>query len=215
LKLGYNPPCFFWIAEFKDGKATPQFDPDTGEESFLDYEKESDKLKSFGWYPISYALAEKMPIEARVKNLPRFVLHLEKGDKLIAKRRQSIHRSSYHFCMKCGEKWQFKKDSPKHEVTVIQNDKPETYTSAICPHCETYNKYVCDDCKDIVLSKNKQKEIFCTGCERKYPYHITILSEEWRETKYLLGVERDGYRKILFIDEDGNTVISNEEVTKQ
>ena len=39
----------FWIAEYQDGTALPQFDPDTGEEHLFK-EVDQSKLKRFGWY---------------------------------------------------------------------------------------------------------------------------------------------------------------------
>jgi hypothetical protein len=57
--LGYRPLVYFWIAEYTDGSALPQFDPETGREnSFAEIDHK--KLHCFGWYPFSPKLAQKI-----------------------------------------------------------------------------------------------------------------------------------------------------------
>ena len=49
----------FWIAEYEDGQALPQFDPDTGEEHLFK-DVDHSKLKRFGWYAFPRKLANKV-----------------------------------------------------------------------------------------------------------------------------------------------------------
>ena len=65
----------FWIAEYQDGTALPQFDPDTGEEHLFK-EVDQSKLKHFGWYAFPPKLAQK--VENAVVNplLNSYVLEL-------------------------------------------------------------------------------------------------------------------------------------------
>lgn len=86
--LGYNPLRYFWIAEYDDGMALPQFDPETGLENLADpdwlpirtsmyaavdntmiplgirkprpafFAKK--RLARFGWYPFPLGLAIKI-----------------------------------------------------------------------------------------------------------------------------------------------------------
>lgn len=89
--LGYNPPCFFWIAHYNDETSLPQYDPRTGEEnSFKDIDQS--KLKSFGWYPFTAALAKRIPQKVVVNPfLHPVILHLEGERRLIAVRRNFVH----------------------------------------------------------------------------------------------------------------------------
>jgi hypothetical protein len=57
--LGYRPLVYFWIAEYTDGSALPQFDPETGKENRFS-EVDHPKLKRFGWYPFSLKLAQQI-----------------------------------------------------------------------------------------------------------------------------------------------------------
>lgn len=73
----------FWIAEYTDGQALPQFDLDTGKENLF---KDIDfsKLKRFGWYPFTLLLAEFIPYAMANPLLPSCVIALGPEDKLIA-----------------------------------------------------------------------------------------------------------------------------------
>ena len=91
--LPYHPLVFFWIAEYEDGKALPQFDPETGEENKFAL-TDKGKLKKFGWHPFTPELAEKIYKRSGLivipTNNPSYVINLKKGDKLIAKRENII-----------------------------------------------------------------------------------------------------------------------------
>lgn len=65
----------FWIAEYDDGTALPQFDPDTGKENVFS-EVDQSRLVRFGWYSFSPKLAQK--VENAVVNplLNSYVLEL-------------------------------------------------------------------------------------------------------------------------------------------
>lgn len=98
--LPYHPLVFFWIAEYEDGKALPQFDPETGEENKFTL-TDKGKLKKFGWHPftpeLSHKIIERSGLITIPTNNPHYVISLEKGDKLIAKRENIIK-----FRMKSG-----------------------------------------------------------------------------------------------------------------
>jgi len=87
--LGYRPLVFFWIAEYADGTALAQFDPETGKENLF---KNVDltRVKRFGWYPFNEDLAEKIFEAEGLIVVPsafkHCVVELEAGDKLVAKR---------------------------------------------------------------------------------------------------------------------------------
>ena len=87
--LGYRPLVYFWIAEYTDGFALPQFDPETGKENRFS-EIDHLRLHRFGWYPFSPKLAQKIletekTIVMSTKNQP-YTVTLEKGDRLVAYR---------------------------------------------------------------------------------------------------------------------------------
>ncbi|HEY4674475.1 MAG TPA: hypothetical protein VIH48_00300 [Candidatus Bathyarchaeia archaeon] len=91
--LPYRPLVFFWIAEYEDGKAVAQFDPDTGEEKTFALVQE-DRLIAFGWYPfkpeLSGRITKKSGLVTIATNNPSYRVKLEKGDKLIAKRENVV-----------------------------------------------------------------------------------------------------------------------------
>ena len=79
-----------WVAEYSDGYALPQFDPETGEENRFANIDQS-KLCRFGWYPFSAEMAAKMSVVAIPTRNPYHVIELNEGDKLVAVRRNHIH----------------------------------------------------------------------------------------------------------------------------
>ncbi|MCW4033816.1 MAG: hypothetical protein NWF03_00455 [Candidatus Bathyarchaeota archaeon] len=91
--LGYRPLVYFWIAEYSDGSALPQFDPQTGKENRFS-EVDQHKLARFGWYPFSQQLAqkvwstEKMLVVASENR--SYSVTLQKGDKLVAYRTGTV-----------------------------------------------------------------------------------------------------------------------------
>lgn len=91
--LGYRPLVYFWIAEYSDGSALSQFDPETGEENlFRDVDRL--RLKRFGWYPFTPRLTKKIfeadgIIAAPTNNKP-YTVEIRKGQKLVAYRTCSI-----------------------------------------------------------------------------------------------------------------------------
>jgi hypothetical protein len=91
--LGYRPLVYFWIAEYTDGSALPQFDPETGKENRFS-EIDHQKLHRFGWYPFSPKLAQQiLKAEKTVvtpTTNPSYAVTLEKGDRLLAHRTNSI-----------------------------------------------------------------------------------------------------------------------------
>jgi len=91
--LGYRPLVYFWIAEYTDGSALPQFDPETGKENrFSEFDHQ--KLKRFGWYPFSLKLAQKILKAEKTVVIPTtnmsYTVTVEKGDRLVAYRTNTI-----------------------------------------------------------------------------------------------------------------------------
>lgn len=107
MDLGYRPPVYMWVAEFTDGSALPQFDPDTGEQNRGDPRwlpvkgvggsddsipkifREKTMCK-FGWYPFSPEMAAKIPMEVIPTRNPIHIVELKEGDELVACRRNHI-----------------------------------------------------------------------------------------------------------------------------
>lgn len=90
MDLGYRPLVYMWVAEYSDGSALPQFDPDTGEENRFALVDHS-KLVRFGWYPFSVEMAAKIQgmMVIPTRN-PFHMVELKEGDKLFAVRRNHI-----------------------------------------------------------------------------------------------------------------------------
>jgi len=91
--LGYRPLVYFWIAEYTDGSALSQFDPETGRENrFLEVDQL--KLKRFGWYPFSVELAQRILEAEKVAVIPSrnraYTVALNHDDKLVAYRTNVI-----------------------------------------------------------------------------------------------------------------------------
>jgi hypothetical protein len=91
--LGYRPLVYFWIAEYTDGSALPQFDPETGKENRFS-EIDHQKLKRFGWYPFSLKLAQKILKGKKVRVIPTrkpsYTVTVGKGDRLVAYRTNTV-----------------------------------------------------------------------------------------------------------------------------
>lgn len=82
---------YFWIAEYSDKTAFPQFDPETGNENlFKDIDQS--RLVRFGLYPFSDELSKKVACGISNPFLPKFVINLNNTDKLFFKRRNYIER---------------------------------------------------------------------------------------------------------------------------
>jgi hypothetical protein len=91
--LGYRPLVYFWIAEYTDGSALPQFDPATGKENgFSDVDQ--NRLESFGWYPFTVDLAQKILKTENLVVFPAqnraYSVSLKKGEKLVAHRTNTV-----------------------------------------------------------------------------------------------------------------------------
>jgi len=107
LDLGYRPLVYMWVAEFDDGSALPQFDPDTGKQNRADPRWLPEKgvggsedstpkifrektLYKFGWYPFSKEIAAKIPMVVIPTRNPIHTVELKEGDELVACRRNHI-----------------------------------------------------------------------------------------------------------------------------
>jgi hypothetical protein len=91
--LGYRPLVYFWIAEYTDGSALPQFDPETGRENRFS-EVDQLKLQRFGWHPFSLELAQKIlkteeTVVVPTRN-PSYTVSVEKDDRLVAHRNNTV-----------------------------------------------------------------------------------------------------------------------------
>ena len=73
----------FWIAEYDDAQALPQFDPDTGEEHLFS-EVQQHRLVRFGWYAFPPQLANKVDNAVVNPLLNSYVLSLSVGSQQLA-----------------------------------------------------------------------------------------------------------------------------------
>ena len=80
---------YFWIAEYNDGLALPQFDFDTGIENLFKEINQS-KLIRFGLYTFSFVLSEKVSCSTPSLISLKYVINLTKNDKLFFCRRNYI-----------------------------------------------------------------------------------------------------------------------------
>ena len=91
--LGYRPLVYFWIAEYTDGTALPQFDVEMGKENKFG-EVDHQRLKRFGWYPFSVELAQRILDAEKIVVVPSknksYTIALERGDRLVAHRTNAI-----------------------------------------------------------------------------------------------------------------------------
>lgn len=104
--LGYRPLVYFWIAEYADKTALPQFDPATGKEnSFL--EVDHSKLKRFGWYPFTVDLAQKILKTEKLVVFPAknrsYSVSLTRGDRLVAYRTNTVSLKTCGCSVERGE----------------------------------------------------------------------------------------------------------------
>jgi Zn ribbon nucleic-acid-binding protein len=216
-RLHYNPPVFFWIAEYTDGSCLCQFDPKSGLEAKFKSIDQS-RLRSFGWYPVSRKLAD---LVQRVRLRVNPMLHICKvelgpGKRLIAHRQEKIHQVSIHACLKCGFIWQFRNAPgdlayPWSALAVTMQDKKgRKIASAQCPKCQAYTENICSKCL-IERTKYREGEGFtyrCKECARPLPNLIQHLSFEERHTEYFLGYAEEERRFIMKIDEGGNVEVN-------
>ena len=80
---------YFWIAEYNDGTALPQFDLESGNENLFK-EIDQSRLIRFGLYPFTLELSKKVECSDLNLLLPKFVINLKKEDKLFFARRNYI-----------------------------------------------------------------------------------------------------------------------------
>jgi len=109
--LAYRPITFFWIAEFADGTAISQFDPETGKENKADpdwlpsakgqpkipknpiyHEK---RVVKIGWYPFNRNFAAKVLQATGQIVIPTnnryHTVDVKKGDRVLIKRENIIN----------------------------------------------------------------------------------------------------------------------------
>lgn len=110
LDLGYRPLVYFWIAEFEDGTALPQFDPETGLENKADPDWlssapsqpaipkakvwEEKQVARIGWYPFTPELSKKIYEATKTIVVPTLnpikAINVKKGQKIVAYRTNTI-----------------------------------------------------------------------------------------------------------------------------
>lgn len=92
-QLNYNPLRYFWLIEYEDGKAYPQFDPNTGKPNLFKF-VDAKRIRRAGWYPFSEAFADKVSkvngqIVIATEN-PIHTVELKDGEELVMFRRNLI-----------------------------------------------------------------------------------------------------------------------------
>lgn len=91
--LGYRPLVYFWIAEYTDGSALPQFDPETGKENRFS-EVDNQKLMRFGWYPFTPQLAQRILESEKTvvvpSRNPSYAITVDDDDRLVAYRTNTV-----------------------------------------------------------------------------------------------------------------------------
>lgn len=196
MSLGYRPIVYMWVAEYRDGSALPQFDPDTGKENPFSSVNQF-KLCRFGWYPFSVEMMGKTLKGEGIIGLPTnnspYTVELKSNDKLVAHRKNVVAQFKYRECLKCGARWQFGQGEPRSMVNLPVSNKAFieqflvrtaegehiiNFASAICPECGYHDT-------NAVVMKDKQ---------------VKRHGGEIRKTFYVLGVEG---REIRRIGEDG------------
>lgn len=194
--LHYSPPVYFWIAEYSNGRALPQFDPSGEENKFSMVQR--NLLVKFGWYPFSLGLAEKIHGKSGLIVLPTknpvHTVRLNDGEQVIAKRETTVKMFKFRQCGKCGFKWQFTRADFDPLVNLptscesfvedipIQDEKGKhtvKYVSAVCPNCGYH------DCNAVMIKDKKVKRF----------------RDEKRATVYILGV---AHGKVIRIRENGS-----------
>ena len=108
--LSYRPLTYFWIAEFADGTAIAQFDPETGKENKADPDwlpsakgqpkiaknpaYREKQLVKIGWYPFNRNFAAKVLVGTGKLPIPTnnssHTINVKKGDRVLLKRENTI-----------------------------------------------------------------------------------------------------------------------------
>ena len=230
--LKYNPPVYFWLAEYNNGKALPQYNPYTGEENKWDAIDQS-KLVKFSLYPFNTKLAAilyKKGFLVKVKSLQPYHLILNPDERLIYLRRQFINPFTYRICLNCNHKFMARKGITEvvKEVVEVEGKKDSVYTSYKCPKCGKYNAYICPKCnkqvnKEYATEEDKSKPVEerkhkyrCPRCDIEYPRYIQRRSSVHKYTKYLLGWQRTvngiNVKSIMYIDENGMVEMRSDDI---
>lgn len=113
---------YFWIAEFADGTALPQFDPDTGKENkanpnWLSLGSDippnsifNKRVVKIGWYPFPPALAQKIKeVNCIAVNNPPYKISVGETEFPHLKREVEIAQFTFRQCNKCQSTWQYAK----------------------------------------------------------------------------------------------------------
>jgi len=188
MALNYRPLVYMWIAEYSDGFALPQFDPESGKENPFSAVDQS-RLCRFGWYPFSVEMMRKIlkadGISVIPTHNPIHTIELSKNNVLVAKRTNEVAIFHYRECGICSHRWQ-QTDAPKSALVglpvsnefytedIKAGDRIVHFSSPICPMCGYH------DTNAIMMADKK----------------IRRYSSEARKTFYVLGVEGGKIKRI-------------------
>ena len=196
---------FFWIAEFSDGTALSQFDPNTGKENkgdpeWLSSEKNEEvsvtqrenfakkKVVRFGWYPFTFDFAQRVFKSTRILAVPSnkfaHVIDIKPSEKLIAHRLVITKNFKFHKCSKCGHVWQLTKSVTDPLISLPTSS--EVFIEEIPINTQQGPRIV------------KYLSAICPGCSyhdcnevMKQDKKIKVFSAEKHFTDYILGI-KDG-----------------------
>ena len=207
-----HPLVYFWVAEFNDGKALAQFDPESGIENRFNMVDQK-RLKRFGWHPFSARYSNVIyntpAHNVTVPSLNQSYTVEPNGHKLVAYRENIIKIFKFWHCGKhsdkpphaeCGFNWMFQDSAPHPliglpygtkafiEEVPTQDQRGKRVVkivNPVCPKCGWHD----------VNGPNRLRVI------REY-------SDERRAITYVLGVHGG---KVIRIREDGTLDDGSEE----
>ena len=92
---GDMPPLkYMWIAEYRDGTAIPQFDPDTGKENMWS-DVDQDKVYRVSWCEFSKDMKKKVELDTiSVRKPEMHSIEYGAGDEIMICRRNHLDFSS-------------------------------------------------------------------------------------------------------------------------
>jgi len=211
---------FMWVAFYSDNTALPQFDLETGKD-YLFKDIDQSKLIRFGWFPISFELAKKLPdTYYHDPRLNKFILELRPNQRLIALRREMQHHFSFSHCIECGFNWQWMPNKPdgsigdsglprygeKYSYYAI-NHKGKRIYEVICPKCGAKNDIKCSDCDEWWNKIDEKWTLQCPKCKKIRKQRTQQVSGFSIECIWLLGYQEtvDGKNRkwLMYIKPDG------------
>jgi len=204
-----RPLVYYWIAQYSNGTALPQYDPYTFRENSFG-EIQQDKLIKFGLYPFPRNLVDGI----RKKNndsvvsipfLPIYEINLNKNKRLIHYRDVFISQETYHRCGKCNKEFSYSPKTSKSLDSVL--------SSPICPHCGAHDLYICKSCKKIYQRFEDAKRGMCECGSHLNKEVVTSrqYNKERRWIYYYLGyqtlINGINHKVLMRIQENGDSLI--------